>query len=121
MTASASRFDEGASRFGAPTHRLEAQIQATGRVLDISVQCIYLPGMMLVSFGDAATHTSELKVLKQPSGLDLGKMKEAFAIYNKVHGLLALNTARVADVDTLRSYETNTASKTRARGSTICC
>ncbi|KAM0790409.1 hypothetical protein ACM66B_003291 [Microbotryomycetes sp. NB124-2] len=70
--------------FGAPTHRLEAQIQMTARVLDVQLQCIYLPSVMLVSFGDDVTHTSELKVLKQAQGLDLGKMHDTFKILNKV-------------------------------------
>lgn len=47
---------------GAPSHRLEAQLQATARVLDINCQMVYIPGVMLVSFGDPATHTSETKV-----------------------------------------------------------
>lgn len=34
--------------FGSPTHRLETQIQATAKVLDISAQVVYLPNIMLV-------------------------------------------------------------------------
>lgn len=34
--------------FGSPTHRLETQIQATARVLDINVQVVYLPNIMLM-------------------------------------------------------------------------
>lgn len=49
-------------RFGAPSHRLEAQLQATARVLEINCQAIYIPGVLLISFGDVATHTSEIKV-----------------------------------------------------------
>ena len=48
--------------FGAPSHRLEAQMQATARVLEINGQVIYIPGVMLISFGDSATHTSDIKV-----------------------------------------------------------
>ncbi|KAK4049327.1 pheromone-regulated protein prm10 [Microbotryomycetes sp. JL201] len=70
--------------FGAPTHRLEAQIHTTAQVLELQLQCIYLPSVMLISFGDDVTHTSELKVLKQPQGLDLGKMHDTFKILNKV-------------------------------------
>lgn len=58
--------------FGAPSHRLEAQMQATARVLEINCQVIYIPGVMLLSFGDAATHTSDIKVRKtRPSLLEL--------------------------------------------------
>jgi hypothetical protein len=31
--------------FGAPSHRLEAQMQATARVLEINCQVIYIPGV----------------------------------------------------------------------------
>lgn len=34
--------------FGSPTHRLETQIQATAKVLDISAQVVYLPNIMLM-------------------------------------------------------------------------
>ncbi|KAG8689911.1 hypothetical protein FRC11_014924 [Ceratobasidium sp. 423] len=70
--------------FGAPSHRLEAQIQATARVLDIQVSCMYLPSVMLFSFGDTATHTSDTKFLKQTSALDLGKLLDAHRIYWRV-------------------------------------
>ncbi|ORY88403.1 hypothetical protein BCR35DRAFT_301518 [Leucosporidium creatinivorum] len=70
--------------YGSPTHRLEAQIQATARVLELELQCVYLPGMMLISFGDSQTHTSDIKFLKQAQGLDLGKMESSFGVYNKV-------------------------------------
>ncbi|GAA5895679.1 uncharacterized protein JCM6883_001586 [Sporobolomyces salmoneus] len=80
--------------FGAPSHRLEAQMQATARVLEINCQVIYIPGVMLMSFGDAATHTSDIKFLKQANGLDLGKLLTAYAIYyNVVHDRLSVTDA----------------------------
>lgn len=51
--------------FGAPSHRLEAQMQATARVLEVNCQMVYIPGVMLVSFGDPTTHTSETKVSRK--------------------------------------------------------
>ncbi|GAA5919899.1 hypothetical protein JCM1841_002103 [Sporobolomyces salmonicolor] len=71
--------------FGAPSHRLESQIQATARVLELP-QChaVYLPGVMLINFGDPTTCTSEVKFLKQAAGLDMGKLKSTYWIYHKV-------------------------------------
>lgn len=37
-------------------------MQATARVLEINCQMVYIPGVMLISFGDPTTHTSETKV-----------------------------------------------------------
>lgn len=56
--------------FGAPSHRLEAQIQATARVLELPhCSAMYLPGVLLVNFGDPATCTSDIKVRLPPLGL----------------------------------------------------
>ncbi|GAA5931937.1 hypothetical protein JCM10213_005896 [Rhodosporidiobolus nylandii] len=71
--------------FGAPTHRLEAQIQATARVLELPhCTCLYLPNLLLVNFGDPHTMTSDIKFLKQPSGLDFSKLKTTYWIYHRV-------------------------------------
>ncbi|BGP41464.1 pheromone-regulated protein prm10 [Rhodotorula kratochvilovae] len=80
--------------FGAPSHRLEAQMQATARVLEINCQVIYIPGVMLISFGDAATHTSDIKFLKQANGLDLGKLLTAYMVYfNVIHDKISVTDA----------------------------
>lgn len=71
-------------RFAAPTHRLQAQLQATARVLDLEVSTLYLPNVMLMSFGDAGTSTSNLKFIQQGSSLDLGKLFDAHKLYWKV-------------------------------------
>lgn len=73
--------------FGSPSHRLETQLQATARVLELNAQVVYLPGTMLLSFGDDATHTSETKFLKQATGLDLGKLLATHRIYWNVSGI----------------------------------
>jgi hypothetical protein len=74
--------------FGSPSHRLETQIQATARVLELNASVVYLPGIMLISFGDDATHTSETKFLKQATGLDLGKLLATHKLYWNVRQLL---------------------------------
>lgn len=88
-------------RFGSPSHRLETQIQATAKVLEINCQVVYLPGTMLVSFGDDATHTSETKFLKQSTGLDLGKLQATHHLYwNVVHDKMSVDQAS-KDLDVL--------------------
>ena len=80
--------------FGAPTHRIETQIQQTARVLEINCRCIYLPNLMLVAFGDDATHTSETKFIKQPGGLNLTKLTDMHAIYwNVIHDKIGVGEA----------------------------
>lgn len=87
--------------FGSPSHRLETQVQATAKVLELNAQVVYLPGIMLVSFGDDATHTSETKFLKQATGLDLGKLLATHNIYwNVVHDKVSVDSAS-KDLDVL--------------------
>ncbi|KAL5480596.1 PRM10_1 [Sanghuangporus weigelae] len=70
--------------FGAPSHRLPAQIQATARVLEMELSCMYLPDVMLISFDDAATSTSNIKFIRQGAALSLGKLQDAYDLYWKV-------------------------------------
>jgi uncharacterized membrane protein YjjP (DUF1212 family) len=87
--------------FGSPSHRLESQIQATARVLELNAQVVYMPGTMLISFGDDATHTSETKFLKQATGLDLGKLLATHNLYWKVvHDQISVDVAS-KDLDVL--------------------
>ena len=70
--------------FGGPSHRLAAQIQSTARVLDLQLSCMYLPDVMLISFEDSATGTSNVKFIRQGSALDLDKLGDAHLLYWEV-------------------------------------
>lgn len=70
--------------FGGPSHRLVAQIHSTGRVLELELNCMYLPDVMLISFEDSATGTSNVKFIRQGSALDLEKLGAAHSLYWKV-------------------------------------
>ncbi|CED84924.1 Domain of unknown function DUF3815 [Phaffia rhodozyma] len=83
--------------FGAPSHRLEAQMLATARILEISCQLVYIPSIMLISFEDPLTKSSQSKFLKQANGLDLGKLLSAHMIYwNVVHDKIGVDDASAA-------------------------
>lgn len=69
--------------FGGPSHRLQAQILATAHVLSITMSCIYLPDVFLISFDDPGTGTSSIKLIRQASSLDMGKLQEANKVYWK--------------------------------------
>ncbi|CDK27613.1 unnamed protein product [Kuraishia capsulata CBS 1993] len=80
--------------YGAPTHRLEEYMTMTARVLEIDGQFIYFPGCMIVSFGDAATRTSEMQLVRCVQGLDLGKLDDAHQIYKDVvHDVIGVEEA----------------------------
>lgn len=85
------RFGRALMLFGAPSHRLEEYLRVTARTLEIDAQFLYMPGCMLVSFGDAATHTSETKLLRVQQGLNLSKLHATHLIYKElVHGITGL-------------------------------
>ncbi|GAA95938.1 uncharacterized protein L969DRAFT_160713 [Mixia osmundae IAM 14324] len=70
--------------FGGPSHRIESQIQATAKVLDLQCQVIYLLNFMIISFADEDTHTNEIKFIKQNAALDLGKLTEIATLHYEV-------------------------------------
>ncbi|RHZ74209.1 hypothetical protein CDV55_101451 [Aspergillus turcosus] len=81
-------------RYGAPTHRLEEYMVMTARVLDIEAQFMYLPGCMIMSFDDPYTRTAEVKLVRVPQGLDLGRLEEVHGCYKRVtHDMTDMQTA----------------------------
>ncbi|KAJ5793464.1 hypothetical protein N7457_000063 [Penicillium paradoxum] len=71
-------------KYGAPTHRLEEYMRMTARVIQIDGQFLYIPGCMIISFDDASTHTTEVKVVRSIQGIDLGKLADVHEIYKEV-------------------------------------
>jgi hypothetical protein len=90
--------------FGGPSHRLQAQIRATARVLDIELSCMYLPDVMLISFDDGSTGTSNIKFIRQSSTLDMGKLYDGFRLYWKVRSPSATFLFSLLFVSTISIY-----------------
>lgn len=77
--------------YGAPTHRLEEYMVMTSRVLEIDGQFVYFPGTMIVAFGDAATRTSEVHLVRCAQGVNLSKLSDTHQIYKSViHDLVGV-------------------------------
>jgi len=70
--------------FGGPSHRLQSQIQCAARVLEIDLCVMYFPDNFIISFDDDSTGTSHVKIIRQTSALDLGKLSDAYQLYWKV-------------------------------------
>ncbi|KAL6862607.1 hypothetical protein ACO1O0_002843 [Amphichorda felina] len=70
--------------YGAPTHRLEEYINMTARVLEIEAQPLYIPSCMIISFDDNTTYTTEVRIVRAPQGVDLGRLKDVHNIYKDV-------------------------------------
>lgn len=64
------------------------------RVLAIEGQFLYLPGCMIISFDDTQTHTTEVKIVRVPQGVNLGKLRDVHEIYKLVvHDLIGVDEA----------------------------
>lgn len=70
--------------YGAPTHRLEQNMVMTAQVLEVKAQFLYMPGCMVMSFDDVATHTAQVKLVRTTQGIDLGRLAEVHDIYKSV-------------------------------------
>lgn len=81
-------------KYGAPTHRLEEYMRMTARVLEIDGQFLYIPGCMIISFDDASTHTTEVKVVRSSQGVDLSRLADVHEIYKEViHDVIGVEEA----------------------------
>ncbi|KAG8526753.1 uncharacterized protein KY384_008182 [Bacidia gigantensis] len=70
--------------YGAPTHRLEEYMRMSARVLQIDSQFLYMPGCMIVSFGDAAWQTTDVRIVRCAQSVNLSKLYDTHAIYKEV-------------------------------------
>jgi uncharacterized membrane protein YjjP (DUF1212 family) len=70
--------------FGAPSHRVESQLNALSQVLDVDGQYIHFPGIVIASFGDIDKHTSECHFVKSSTQLALGHLNEIHTVYKNL-------------------------------------
>lgn len=70
--------------YGAPSHRIESQLVAAARILEINAEFIHLPSVIICCFGDNDTMTSETHFVKGAGGLALGNLHKVHLIYRAV-------------------------------------
>ncbi|CAE6443654.1 unnamed protein product [Rhizoctonia solani] len=78
------RLAKALMTYGAPSHRIESQLIAAARVLEVDASFVHLPSIIIAAFGDPASNQSETHFVKSGGGLDLGRLHETHAIYRKV-------------------------------------
>lgn len=78
------RLAKALMTYGAPSHRIESQLIAAARVLEVDASFVHLPSIIIASFGDPASNQSETHFVKSGGGLDLGRLHETHTIYRKV-------------------------------------
>ncbi|KIK67989.1 hypothetical protein GYMLUDRAFT_68997 [Collybiopsis luxurians FD-317 M1] len=70
--------------FGAPSHRIESQLIAAARILEVEAEFIHLPGVIICSFGDQELGCSETHFIKSGGRLALGALHNVHKIYREV-------------------------------------
>ncbi|KAM0751263.1 DUF1212-domain-containing protein, partial [Meredithblackwellia eburnea MCA 4105] len=86
------------------SHRLESQLNATAKVLDVDAQFVHIPSVVIASFGDVDTHTSETKFVKASGGLNLGMLHDVHGIYRSVvHDEIGVEEGNIALTRMLRA------------------
>ncbi|KAJ9083909.1 pheromone-regulated protein prm10 [Entomophthora muscae] len=70
--------------YGAPSHRMEANLRTAAQVLEVDASFATLPGLMLISFTCQETHTSETVLLRVSPGYEMHKLDLVVNIYQRV-------------------------------------
>ncbi|EJF61275.1 hypothetical protein DICSQDRAFT_61293 [Dichomitus squalens LYAD-421 SS1] len=78
------RLAKALMTFGAPSHRIESQLLSASRILEVDAEFIHIPGVIICSFGDLETKTSEMHFIKCGGRLSLGSLHEVHQIYREV-------------------------------------
>lgn len=79
-----TRLAQALMTFGAPSHRIESQLLSAAKILEVDAEFIHIPGVIMCSFGDQETKTSELHFVKCGGRLSLGSLHDVHTIYRTV-------------------------------------
>jgi uncharacterized membrane protein YjjP (DUF1212 family) len=79
-------LSEALMKFGAPSHRIESQLNSVGTLLGIKTQVFHMPGVTIVSFENHRTNppSSDTYFVKSSTKIDLGRLHDVHALYKGV-------------------------------------
>ncbi|KAK9710680.1 pheromone-regulated protein prm10 [Basidiobolus ranarum] len=70
--------------FGSPAHRLEDNMSRASAALKVQSSFAFLPGVIMISYGDEQTHTSETHIIKVDRGYNMYKLDQVNTISKEV-------------------------------------
>ena len=70
--------------FGAPSHRVESQLFSAAEKLLIHASFAYIPGIIMVSFNDGETRTTELHFVRSSGRIALSALDSVHDVYRSV-------------------------------------
>lgn len=73
-------------KFGAPSHRIEAQLLSVASSIHLKMQAIHMPGVTILSFGNHDNKLSgcETRFVKSTTKIDLGRLHAVHKLYRRV-------------------------------------
>ncbi|KAG8834067.1 hypothetical protein FRC17_009630 [Serendipita sp. 399] len=115
------RLAKALMTYGAPSHRIESQLDATALVLEVNAQFVHLPSVIIASFGDQDHHTSDTHFVKANGRLALGKLHKVHQVYRQVvHDQISAEEGTVI-LNRLLKEKPLYGSKTRMAIAFTCC
>ncbi|KAJ1801711.1 pheromone-regulated protein prm10 [Coemansia sp. RSA 2399] len=85
--------------YGSPLHHLEDNLTRVAHILDLEMTASAIPGLVLLSFDDSVTHTSETKIIRCNNGWDMHRLDQTTQLLRRVvHGKIEVRGA-VAELE----------------------
>ncbi|KAJ1744365.1 pheromone-regulated protein prm10 [Coemansia sp. RSA 989] len=72
--------------YGSPLHHLESNLMRMAEFLDLEITASAIPGLILLSFEDSVTHTSETKIIRCTNGWDMHRLDQTNQLVRRVVG-----------------------------------
>jgi uncharacterized membrane protein YjjP (DUF1212 family) len=70
--------------FGAPSHRIESQLQDCAQILDVKAEFVHIPSLIICSFYDPEFEGPNTQLVQVNGALDLGILHQIHLIYRDV-------------------------------------
>jgi hypothetical protein len=70
--------------FGAPSHRIESQLGSAAKILRVNAAFVHLPAVIIVSYGDRGTKTSEMHFVRSAGRIALSRLHKVHKVYRAV-------------------------------------
>ncbi|KAH8099374.1 hypothetical protein BXZ70DRAFT_296067 [Cristinia sonorae] len=70
--------------FGAPSHRIESQLNSAAEILKLNVGFVHLPNLILITFLDSETHTYQTMFVRSGGRISLTSLHKVHLVYREV-------------------------------------
>lgn len=80
--------------YGCPAHRLEYAMRQVSRTLAVDAEYVFIPNVMLVTFIDSTTHTTETHFIRQSQTFEMHRLSDIYRLEKLVaHGEVSVDEA----------------------------